>query len=441
LRVGYGIKVFKPMTTRVVGLALVALVGLSACVQFNPRPIGEVPFLERAKSERQGALQVTVAVPTIPEAQALYGVDLSDKQIQPVWLKIRNETPQPQWLLTSGLDPEYYTPAEAAYAFRSAATASKTIEEHFEALQFRNPVGPGETGSGFVLVNLDEGVKALDIDLLSNEAFHAFTFIVRDPGFRADRALVDFHALYRPDEIVDYQSEAELRSALEALPCCTTNKEGTAQGDPLNLVLIGNSDDLFPAFVRRGWHPTEQTWSGAVWRTIKAFVAGTRYRYSPVSPLYVYGRPQDLAGQKARGTIHNRNHLRLWLSPMRFRGKDVWVGQISRDIGVRFTTKSPTISTHKIDPDVDEARDHLIQDLAYSQALAKFGYVSGVGAASRTAPRENLTGDPYYTDGLRAVMVFESRPRTLADLDFFDDWEIPAQVEQFRRRAAGEDTP
>jgi hypothetical protein len=67
------------------------------------------------------------------------------------------------------------------------------------------------------------------------------------------------------------------------------------------------------------------------------------------------------------GRIHERNHLRLWLAPVKFRGKLVWVGQISRDIGVRFTRK--TIVTHKIDPDVDETRGFLVQDLWYSQGL------------------------------------------------------------------------
>ena len=61
-----------------------------------------------------------------------------------------------------------------------------------------------------------------------------------------------------------------------------------------------------------------------------------------------------MALQRARTSIHERNHLRLWLAPMRFDGKLVWIGQISRDIGVRFTSK--TITTHKIDPDVDETR-------------------------------------------------------------------------------------
>jgi len=31
--------------------------------------------------------------------------------------------------------------------------------------------------------------------------------------------------------------------------------------------------------------------------------------------------------------------------------------------------------------------------------LKKFAYVGGVGAASIDAPRHNLTGDPYLTDG------------------------------------------
>jgi hypothetical protein len=155
-----------------------------------------------------------------------------------------------------------------------------------------------------------------------------------------------------------------------------------------------------------------------------SFIFGGRYRYSPVSPLYVYGRRQDAAFQKARGTIHERNHLRLWLSPMRFKGNPVWVGQISRDIGVRFTTK--TILTHKIDPDVDETRDFLIQDLWYSQGLKKLAYVKGVGPAPISEPRGNLTGDPYFTDGLRAVLWVSS---DLVELDAVElgEWEIPLE--------------
>jgi hypothetical protein len=155
---------------------------------------------------------------------------------------------------------------------------------------------------------------------------------------------------------------------------------------------------------------------------INSVLSGERYRYAPISPLYLFGRPQDLALQKARDTIHQRNHLRLWLSPMRYQGKPVWVGQISRDIGSRLTIHSPYLTTHKIDPDVDEARTALVEDMAYSQNLAVIGMADGVGAAPRTAPRTNLTTDPYYTDGLRAVLVFGAFPRSLTEIEFAP-WE------------------
>jgi hypothetical protein len=279
--------------------------------------------------------------------------------------------------------------------------------------------------SGFLVVNRDEGFKAVDVDLIARGEARSFTYILPDPSFKGDYTLVDFDTLYSESEIANIQEEEDLRRALEQLPCCTTNKKGTEQGDPLNLVLIGNKNDIFPAMIRRGWHGTEIIWSEAVWRTVKSFLQGSRYRYSPVSPLYVYRRRQDLAGQKARGTIHERNHLRLWLTPLRYRGNPILIGQISRDVGVKFTLKSPTISTHVIDPDVDEARHYLIEDLAYSQALARFGFVRGVGPASKDAPRMNLVGDPYYTDGLRVVMFFEPRPRALDDIDFVEHWELP----------------
>jgi hypothetical protein len=107
---------------------------------------------------------------------------------------------------------------------------------------------------------------------------------------------------------------------------------------------------------------------------------------------------------------------------MRYQDKPVWVGQISRDIGSRLTIHSPTFTTHKIDPDVDEARTALAEDMAYSQNLMKIGLVKGVGAAPKDAPRRNLTTDPYYTDGHRGVLVFDRSPTAMSSIEFFG-WE------------------
>jgi len=39
------------------------------------------------------------------------------------------------------------------------------------------------------------------------------------------------------------------------------------------------------------------------------------------------------------------------------------------------------------------------------------GYVDGVGACLAEQPKHNLTGDPYFTDGKRAVIAL-SKTRT-----------------------------
>jgi hypothetical protein len=405
-------------------LAALLLV-IQGCSAFTPQPLEKVAFKDRAKSSVNGGVTVTVAVPTIEEATVIYGVKLASKQIQSVWVEIKNESADTYWFLPSGLDPQYFSPSEAAFGFHTSSDeTNQRIDEHLQKLQFENPILPGSTASGFVLVHLDEGYKTIDIDLISRNAVKSFSFIIKDPDFKGDHKLVNFETLYDVEDIISIEDEEDFRRALEELPCCTTNSKGHEYGDPLNLVLVGSKNDILAALIRRNWHPTEIMWSQAIWRTFKSFLQGERYRYSPISPLFVYGRRQDIAWQKARGTINERNHMRFWLSPIRFRGKKVFVGQISRDIGVKFTLKSPTISTHVIDPDVDEARRYFTEDLAYSQALASFGFIKGVGTVSKEAPKMNLVGDPYYTDGLRAVLFFESRPYTLSDIDILD-WEVP----------------
>jgi len=100
----------------------------------------------------------------------------------------------------------------------------------------------------------------------------------------------------------------------------------------------------------------------------------------------------------------------------------VWVGQISRDIGVKLSSK--TIVTHKIDPVVDEARTYIGFDLLASQYLGQVGYVSGVGPSTRHTPKYNYTDDPYFTDGLRIVLFLSETP-VAYDQIIWLDWEPP----------------
>jgi hypothetical protein len=260
----------------------------------------------------------------------------------------------------------------------------------------------GESREGFVHTNQDYGVKRVNVVLFHPGRTKIFEFVVEVPGIQADYRQVDF------DKAVPRESTREvdldgLRRAIESYPCCVLGADGSTPGDPLNIVIVGaGSGHTFHPFIRRGWDPAETVTGSTVMSTIWSSLFGLEYRTSPVSALYLDGRKQDIALQKARGSVDERNHLRLWLTPLVFEGRDVWIGQISRDIGVRLSSK--TITTHKIDPDVDETRDYLLQDMLLSGSLAGVGYVEGVGAATPESPRYNYTLDPYFTDGRRLVL-------------------------------------
>ena len=374
-------------------------------------------FMERAQTQLENGVSVTVAVPSAAETKEYFGLSLYQKNVQPVWLDVTNEREIPVQFLPVGLDSWYYTPIESAM-LGAGRKADASRVKRFEAEGMKIYIGPGERRSGFIFSRLDQGTKSFNVDFFArgNEHF-GFTFFVPVPGLRMDHQDVDWDNLYSDEEIRDLD-QAALIETLQQLPCCTTDKGAKGTGDPLNLVVIGTPDDVYYSFLRAGWDETEVISKGSLWRMGKAFVARSENRYSPVSGLYVFGRPQDVALQKARDNIDERNHLRLWMSPYRYQGKPVWIGQISRDIGVRLTRK--TITTHKIDPDVDETREYLVENLAYSQSLWKLGYVSGVGAASRAEPRGNLTGDPYYTDGLRVVLWVTGEPVSFSDIQGLD---------------------
>ena len=392
---------------------------------FQPRSLEEINFQERSQTQADGSIRITAAVLSADETKAIFGFGLYKKGIQPIWLEIENKDDSPAWFLPFSVDPDYFPPLEVTYPYHRTFDSeyNDQIDRYFLDHAMGMRLAPGSVRSGFVFTNLDLGTKSFNVDLVGEDNQpHTFTFFIPVPGLRLDHYKVDWETLYTEDELQDVDVPG-LIDGLEALPCCVQDKKGKSYGDPLNIAIVGDLQDAYYAFMRAGWDETETIYGTSLLKTLKSAISGSQYRYSPVSALYVYGRSQDVSLQKARSSINKRNHLRLWLTPMRFEGKPVWIGQISRDIGVRFTWK--TITTHKIDPDVDEAREYLLEDLAYAQSIAAFGYVRGVGAAPFNAPRGNLTGDPYFTDGLRLVLFVSAEAADISEIRFMNFGEHP----------------
>jgi hypothetical protein len=401
-------------------LALLLSSMLGGCASFEPVPLEQLEYVARAMTKERDGVRVTVSVLTRQEARKAFGKKLDKQWIQPVWIEIENNSDRDYWLMLHGLDPDYFSAREAAYVSHGANTASnKDIDEYFDNLGIIPFATRGETTSGFVFSNLKLGTKQVRVRLMGDRKLLEFEFFVTVPGLRADWQRVDFESLYADDEWVNYDDPAELQKVLEEFMCCTTRKDGTGSGDPINLVIIGSVSAL-SGFIKAGWDETEIISAGSSWRTFKSFVAGSEYKYSPISALYVFQRPQDIGLQKARDTINERNHLRLWLSPMTFRGEFVWIGAISRDIGVLFTTRAWNLTTHAIDPEVDEARNFLTEDLAIAQALREIGMLKGVGEVTREQPKKNLLGSPWWTDGRRAVLRLADEPVPLERVELIE---------------------
>ena len=407
--------------------ALVTAFSISSCASVTPVRDHTPSFIQAATTKEKDNVRVAVAVLTEAESKEYFGLPLAPEGVQAIWLRVENHNSFPLWILPRFTDPDYYSALEVAYLNHSAFSnkLNQKLDASFQGYAIPWRVDAGSTNTGFLFVNVSEGAKFVNVELWHSDGLTDVGFYLELPSGHFDFEQADFSAIYPASQVRDLTSD-QLRQVLESMPCCTGSRSG-GNGDPVNVILIGANDDIFSALARQGWDPTHALGATTVGKTVQAFVLGYRYRYSPVSSLYLFDRPQDLAFQKARETIHQRNHMRLWLSPYTYHGKPVWVGQISRDIGVRFTLRSPFLTTHKIDPEVDETRDYLVQDLLASQSLELLAYVKGVVPALPDAPRENLTGDPYFTDGLRAVAVLSS-DRVPANEVKYLDWEpLPNQ--------------
>ena len=136
---------------------------------------------------------MTVAVPSAEETTALFGANLAGKEIQPVWVKVENHGERIYYLINNAVDPNYYSPIEAAFAVHSDRSE---IENYFRSMNFRNPILPNTAVSGFIFTNLDEGEKVVQVALIASQKVKSFTFFVQIPGMRVDYRQVEFDCFY-----------------------------------------------------------------------------------------------------------------------------------------------------------------------------------------------------------------------------------------------------
>jgi hypothetical protein len=191
-------------------------------------------------------------------------------------------------------------------------------------------------------------------------------------------------------------SHYEHHPSLVAFPKVTTNADGIP-GDPLNVGLIGTHAEVMAAFAAAGWHQAARLGLRSDLEIAESVVIDRPDPNAPVSNLYLWGRPEDLAFEQAVGTsARERQHVRFWRTDETGRdGRPLWTGSASFDRSVGFSHLTGQI-THHIAPDIDAERDRLMADLAAAGQLQTTYQVTGVGP---TLNGHNAEGDRYFTDG------------------------------------------
>ncbi|MCP3870845.1 MAG: hypothetical protein GY703_22665 [Gammaproteobacteria bacterium] len=388
-------------------LILVAALMLSACASNPYQPLIDnmTAVKARAESQKMGEIRVNVAVPSPEETMAIFDLPLYDRGVQPVWIEVTNGGATQLRYAPFGTDPDYVPPFEVAYTNKAgfSKAAHRKMERYLHKHTMPRTIEPGQVQSGFVFTQARPGTKGVNIDLFGPAAEEAYSllFFVTVPGFAADHAQVNFEALYTPAEMAEFDLPG-FRKALTTLPCCSSDRSGGREGDPLNLVLVGNGDDVLQALLRAGWFER---------------LAAEQGTSSTAEAAYLYGRTADAVFRTQRPGTGPRSELRLWKAPMRVDGKSVWLGDAVHYIA------SPD-EPNALDPDIDDARDFFLQDLWYSQGLAGFAWLQGPNVVSIEQPRQDIMGANYFTDGYRVVLWSSGKPVSMLKADYIS-WDKP----------------
>ena len=404
-------------------------------------PIDEVDFLSHTQTKTENGITVTTSVLTQEETDKIFGVNLFSKGIQPVWLDITNNTESDYLFLPISIDPDYFAPNEVAYLFQGLFGGGKVhpqLSERFNKYGYElTEIKPGENNKGFVYTNFDPGIKFVNITLFSEETIETFVFYLVLGDARKEFNEIDFNIIYPDDEYKNYNNENDFKKAIQDLQCCIQNKEINENVYPVNFVFIGNEEDVFSALIRRGWDVTEPF--SDVWKKLdsKEYFSTPLFRTTPMENFYYFDRTQDVSLQKSRkmnkGTVRQRNEMRIWLAPIKFMDERVWIGSTTRDVGTDVN-KVKDFLTKKIDPDLNETRSFLVEDMVLSQSVNKIGYLSNSDPTNKDNPNINYKNQAWWSDGLVLVLLFDDLPNTIGDITFYD-WEFPGQfVEKYYKK-------
>ena len=170
----------------------------------------------------------------------------------------------------------------------------------------------------------------------------------------------------------------------------------------VNFLIIGNEDAMKKVFTTAGWVKVDANVESTILAGALASFSKESYLTMPMSPLYLFGRPQDYGWAHAEpiSVVASRNHLRIWKASFTVKGQMLWVGAATHDVGFERDQRNNGL-THKIDPDIDLERDYV------EKTLSSTGLVSELTHFLPKNPMQEAktaTGGSFHSNGQVLVL-------------------------------------
>ena len=225
---------------------------------------------------------------------------------------------------------------------------------------------------------------------------------------------------------------AELDGLMDGTPGQTYDPDSGRPSDLTNVLLVGSHDKIATAFDAAGWTPANPA---SLRRRIKWIRAAAELhgdRAGPMSSLLLGDAEPDMSWEKGLNDVSKRHHVRIWKAGV-WHGREVWVGAATRDIDFAYLRPGQTL-THKIDENIDQERDKVAYDLAFTTCSDLLDWTDRPGL-----PRiaHNGTGDSMITDARIAVIGLADCASPRLSTETVDVAPIPRHgtgLQRFARR-------
>jgi hypothetical protein len=239
-----------------------------------------------------------------------------------------------------------------------------------------------------------------------------------------------------PDDAPRRLAEAErdsLDEILAVMPSRTTAPSNGRPSDLVNVMFVGSRDQISEAFRAAGWVEATPSNMHSRLSGVRAYVEGRSSNSFPMTKLLLNDAEADMSWQKDLNDMSKRHHIRIWKQAETWQGEEVWAGAATRDIDFAYMHHGRAM-THRIDPNIDQERDKIANDLAFTS------YVDTLDWAERSSlpgVTRNATGDLMNTDKRLAVLRFRDceTPRLSTDTEEIDSLPVHGRMGQrFVRR-------